>query len=157
MARSAIIEIIDWLDNNQMAGKDEFDDQQKELEKVCTPIIQKLYQTSSARVADGAGASSNGANNDGGSGKRPFDQRRETDEHAKQLEHQKIIQAKKDLEKFAHELKLSLEKAVCACNEVLDWVGSDKSARKEEYDRQHKMLEEACRPVLDKLGHFKPS
>ena len=37
-------EVIAWLDTNQMAEKDEFEHQQKELEKVCTPIITKLYQ-----------------------------------------------------------------------------------------------------------------
>lgn len=37
-------EVIDWLDKNQTAEKDEFDYEQKELEKVCTPVIQKLYQ-----------------------------------------------------------------------------------------------------------------
>nr|CAA74012.1 heat shock protein cognate 70 [Pleurodeles waltl] len=37
-------EIIAWLDKNQTAEKDEFEHQQKELEKVCNPIITKLYQ-----------------------------------------------------------------------------------------------------------------
>ncbi|XP_044063609.1 heat shock cognate 71 kDa protein-like [Siniperca chuatsi] len=37
-------EVIAWLDRNQMAEKDEYDHQQKELEKVCNPIISKLYQ-----------------------------------------------------------------------------------------------------------------
>ena len=37
-------EIIDWLDKNQTAEKDEFEDKQKELENVCTPVITKLYQ-----------------------------------------------------------------------------------------------------------------
>ncbi|XP_023275598.1 heat shock cognate 71 kDa protein-like [Seriola lalandi dorsalis] len=37
-------EVIAWLDKNQMAEKDEYDHQQKELEKVCNPIISKLYQ-----------------------------------------------------------------------------------------------------------------
>jgi len=45
--REAVIskckEVIDWLDKNQTAEKDEFEYQQKELEKVCNPIIQKLY------------------------------------------------------------------------------------------------------------------
>lgn len=41
-------EVIDWLDKNQTAEKDEFDYQQKELEKVCTPIIQKLYAAGGA-------------------------------------------------------------------------------------------------------------
>lgn len=37
-------EIIAWLDKNQTAEKEEFEHQQKELEKVCNPIITKLYQ-----------------------------------------------------------------------------------------------------------------
>ena len=35
-------EIINWLDKNQTAEKEEFEHQQKELEKVCNPIITKL-------------------------------------------------------------------------------------------------------------------
>ncbi|KAM9042916.1 LOW QUALITY PROTEIN: heat shock cognate 71 kDa protein-like [Megaptera novaeangliae] len=38
-------EIINWLDKNQTAEKEEFEHQQKELEKVCIPIIAKLYQS----------------------------------------------------------------------------------------------------------------
>ena len=37
-------EVIDWLDKNQTAEKEEFEHQQKELEKVCTPVVTKLYQ-----------------------------------------------------------------------------------------------------------------
>uniref|UniRef100_A0A672FSU0 Heat shock cognate 71 kDa protein n=1 Tax=Salarias fasciatus TaxID=181472 RepID=A0A672FSU0_SALFA len=37
-------EVISWLDKNQSAEKEEFDHQQKELEKVCNPIMTKLYQ-----------------------------------------------------------------------------------------------------------------
>merc|ERR1712235_210961 len=37
-------EAIKWLDGNQTAEKDEFAHQKKELEKVCTPIITKMYQ-----------------------------------------------------------------------------------------------------------------
>jgi heat shock protein 1/8 len=37
-------EIIRWIDANQLAEKDEFEHKQKELEKVCMPIITKLYQ-----------------------------------------------------------------------------------------------------------------
>ncbi|XP_068963278.1 heat shock cognate 71 kDa protein-like isoform X2 [Petaurus breviceps papuanus] len=36
-------EIINWLDKNQTAEKEEYEHQQKELEKVCKPIITKLY------------------------------------------------------------------------------------------------------------------
>ena len=37
-------EIINWLDKNQTAEKEEFERHTKELEKVCNPIITKLYQ-----------------------------------------------------------------------------------------------------------------
>ena len=36
-------ETITWLDNNQAAEKDEFEHRQKELEKICSPIIKNLY------------------------------------------------------------------------------------------------------------------
>uniref|UniRef100_A0A8D2ZT81 Heat shock protein 8 n=1 Tax=Scophthalmus maximus TaxID=52904 RepID=A0A8D2ZT81_SCOMX len=37
-------EVIGWLDKNQTAERDEYEHQQKELEKVCNPIVTKLYQ-----------------------------------------------------------------------------------------------------------------
>lgn len=37
-------EIVDWLDGNQMAEKEEFADRQKELEQICKPVMSKLYQ-----------------------------------------------------------------------------------------------------------------
>ena len=37
-------EVIDWIDQNQAPEKDDYESKQKELEKVCTPIITKLYQ-----------------------------------------------------------------------------------------------------------------
>merc|ERR1712203_377814 len=36
-------EAIKWLDANQLAEVDEFNDKQKEVESVCNPIITKLY------------------------------------------------------------------------------------------------------------------
>ncbi|KAJ8543787.1 hypothetical protein K7X08_025405 [Anisodus acutangulus] len=39
-----IDEAIKWLDSNQLAEADEFEDKMKELESVCNPIIAKLYQ-----------------------------------------------------------------------------------------------------------------
>jgi L1 cell adhesion molecule like protein len=36
-------DIIRWLDANQLAEKEEFEDKQKDLEKVCNPIISKMY------------------------------------------------------------------------------------------------------------------
>ena len=52
-------EVIDWLDKNQTAEKDEFEHQQKELEQVCTPIITKLYQEGA--MPGGAGGMPGGA------------------------------------------------------------------------------------------------
>merc|ERR1719446_72385 len=43
-------EAIKWLDANQLAEVEEFQDKQKEVESVCNPIITKLYQS-----AGGAG------------------------------------------------------------------------------------------------------
>ncbi|XP_056416000.1 heat shock 70 kDa protein-like [Hyla sarda] len=40
-------ETLSWLDKNQLAEKEEYVHRQKELEKVCNPIIAKLYQESS--------------------------------------------------------------------------------------------------------------
>ncbi|XP_053547186.1 heat shock cognate 71 kDa protein [Bombina bombina] len=37
-------EVIAWLDRNQMAEKEEYEHQQKELQNLCNPIITKLYQ-----------------------------------------------------------------------------------------------------------------
>ena len=38
-------DVIKWLDNNQLADKEEFEHKQKELEGICNPIITKLYQS----------------------------------------------------------------------------------------------------------------
>jgi heat shock protein 1/8 len=47
-------ETMRWVDANKTAGKDEYEYHQKELEKVCSPIITKLYQA--APSAGGCGA-----------------------------------------------------------------------------------------------------
>ncbi|CAL8107184.1 unnamed protein product [Calicophoron daubneyi] len=41
---NACEEAVKWLDTNQTAEKDEYEHKQKELEKICTPIITKMYQ-----------------------------------------------------------------------------------------------------------------
>jgi len=43
-------EVIEWLEKTDAADKEEYEAKQKELEKVCNPIITKLYQS-----AGGAG------------------------------------------------------------------------------------------------------
>ncbi|GCC21573.1 hypothetical protein chiPu_0020047, partial [Chiloscyllium punctatum] len=35
---------ISWLENNQMADKEEFEHKQRELENLCCPIVSNLYQ-----------------------------------------------------------------------------------------------------------------
>ncbi|KAL3678057.1 hypothetical protein R1sor_021013 [Riccia sorocarpa] len=40
----AVDAAVEWLDNNQLAEADEFDDKMKELESICNPIIARMYQ-----------------------------------------------------------------------------------------------------------------
>ena len=40
----AIKEALEWLDDNQEAEKEDYDDKQKELEAVANPIISAAYQ-----------------------------------------------------------------------------------------------------------------
>jgi len=35
---------VRWIDANQLADKEEFEHQLKDLEKICMPIVTKLYQ-----------------------------------------------------------------------------------------------------------------
>jgi len=56
---------IAWIDSNQTAEKDEFDDKKKEIESVCAPIISKLYQGAEGGAPNMGGA---GMGDMGGSG-----------------------------------------------------------------------------------------
>ncbi|CAM0872519.1 unnamed protein product [Alopecurus aequalis] len=49
----AIDGAISWLDNNQLAEADEFDDKMKELEGICNPVIAKMYQGAGAEMPGG--------------------------------------------------------------------------------------------------------
>merc|ERR1712214_187077 len=42
-AQTALDEALKWMDNNQTAEKDEFEDKQKELERMSKPIMDKIY------------------------------------------------------------------------------------------------------------------
>jgi len=44
----AIKEAIEWLDENQEADKEEYDEQLKQLEQVCNPIVAKAYGSTSS-------------------------------------------------------------------------------------------------------------
>jgi heat shock protein 5 len=39
----AVTEAIDWLDENEEADLEEYEDKVKELEGKCSPIVSKLY------------------------------------------------------------------------------------------------------------------
>jgi heat shock protein 1/8 len=55
----AVNDAISWLDANQLAEVDEFEDKQKELEGICNPIVSRMYQQ---------GGPPNGPNTPGGYG-----------------------------------------------------------------------------------------
>merc|ERR1711966_133748 len=66
----AVEAAITWLDGNQTAEVDEFEDKLKELEGVCNPIISKMYQNAGgAPGADMGGAP--GAEDAGGASSGP--------------------------------------------------------------------------------------
>jgi len=69
----AIDDAIHWLDANQLAEKDEFEDKLKEVEAVCSPIISKMYQGGAAPdfTAGGAGAGAGAAPSSGAGGAGP--------------------------------------------------------------------------------------
>jgi len=60
-------EVISWLDANQMAEKEEYEEQQKDIEKVCMPIVSKMYQAAGAAPPDMSGGMPGGAAPTGGS------------------------------------------------------------------------------------------
>lgn len=43
---SALKEATEWLDDNQNAEKEDYDEKMKDLEDVCNPIIKKAYENS---------------------------------------------------------------------------------------------------------------
>ncbi|VDP90643.1 unnamed protein product [Echinostoma caproni] len=64
-------ETSEWLDANQTAEKDEFEFRQKELERVCNPIMTKLHQSGvGGGPGSGAGGMPTGGARGGSSGSR---------------------------------------------------------------------------------------
>ena len=51
-------EAVKWLDSNQSAEKEEYEHKLKEVEKICSPIITKMYQGADGMPAGGAQESS---------------------------------------------------------------------------------------------------
>jgi len=69
---AACEDTLNWLDNNQTAEKDEFEHKQKDLEKVCAPIVTKLYQDGGAPGGmPGAGGMPGNAGAGAGAGAGP--------------------------------------------------------------------------------------
>merc|ERR1712086_131169 len=66
----AVQEALDWLDKNQLAEKQEFEDKQKELEGVVNPIMMKVYQAAggSGEMPEGGMPGAGGAATGGGGG-----------------------------------------------------------------------------------------
>jgi len=66
-------EIVKWLDANQLADKEEFEHKQKEIERVCNPIVTKLYQGAGGAPPGfpGAGGAAPGAAGCPGAGSGP--------------------------------------------------------------------------------------
>merc|ERR1711966_107985 len=58
---AAVEETITWLDGNQTAEIDEFEDKLKEIEGICNPIISKMYQGAGGAPPPGADFAGAGA------------------------------------------------------------------------------------------------
>ncbi|KAM0011285.1 putative Heat shock protein 70 family [Helianthus debilis subsp. tardiflorus] len=65
---NAVEAAIQWLDGNQLAEVDEFEDKLKELEGVCNPIIAKMYQGGVGGPDMGGGMDEDGPSAGGASG-----------------------------------------------------------------------------------------
>ncbi|KAI3782344.1 hypothetical protein L2E82_12389 [Cichorium intybus] len=61
----AVEEAIQWLDGNQLAEVDEFEDKMKELEGICNPIIARMYQGSAGGPDMGGGMEDDGPSTGG--------------------------------------------------------------------------------------------
>ncbi|XP_051135392.1 heat shock cognate 70 kDa protein-like isoform X2 [Andrographis paniculata] len=64
----AVDEAMEWLDRNQLAEVDEFEDKLKELENFCNPIIARMYQGGAAGDAPPGGAAAPGGGAGAGAG-----------------------------------------------------------------------------------------
>ncbi len=49
---NALKEALDWLDENQSAEKDDFEEKLKEVEAVCSPIIKQVYEKTGGPSGD---------------------------------------------------------------------------------------------------------
>merc|ERR1712158_49722 len=66
-AQSALDDTLKWMDSNQLAEKEEFEDKQKELETMSRPIMSKIYGGQGAGQSCGQQQQSS-SNSNGGAG-----------------------------------------------------------------------------------------
>merc|ERR1712026_500532 len=66
-AQSALDDALKWLDANQLGEKEEFEDKQKELERMSKPIMSKIY---GGQTGEGCGQQQqrSASNSNGGAG-----------------------------------------------------------------------------------------
>nr|ABK24469.1 unknown [Picea sitchensis] len=50
---AALKEALEWLDENQSAEKEDYEEKLKEVESVCNPIVTKVYQQSGGSSSEG--------------------------------------------------------------------------------------------------------
>merc|ERR1712232_776224 len=67
-AQSALEDALKWLDANQLAEKEEFEDKQKELERMSKPIMSKIYGGGEAGESCGQQQQRSTSNSNGGAG-----------------------------------------------------------------------------------------
>lgn len=61
-------ETISWLDANQLADQQEYEHKRQELERICNPIMTRLYQSGGMPTTSGVGANAPGGGTGGGGG-----------------------------------------------------------------------------------------
>jgi len=67
-AQSALDGALKWMDANQLAEKEEFEDKQKELERMSKPIMSKIYGGGEAGESCGQQQQRSTSNSNGGAG-----------------------------------------------------------------------------------------
>lgn len=60
LVESKISEVLEWLDHNQSAERDEFTAMQKDLESVAQPVMQKMYAAAAGPSEAGPGTGAGG-------------------------------------------------------------------------------------------------
>ena len=131
----AIEQIIHWLERNQLAETDEFEDKMKELESICSPIIAKLDQVTSDDM-DG--------------------EMHEAENYmAQDNEQDKNVEAKAALKNCAYYMKYkirgvknALAKTEDAIEQTIHWLQRNQFAEANEFEDKMKELEENCYPFI---------